>query len=340
MASRSTSVDVDHRLDVIPSAEQLCVNEALRSGYHVLVNSCAGSGKTTTCCTLAAANPEVAFLLMTYNARLKVETKQRVKRLAIKNLEVHSFHAAGVLYFSDDCRVDEGLSEVVRSSMPPRRTLPAFDVIIIDEAQDVTPLFFGFVQHICRLVSLSRSQPFQIICIGDEKQAVYAFRGSDARFLTLAPFCMAVHADRPWVECCLSTSYRMTASIVEFIRGAMHGGRSRIRSAKPRKAPYDSPVLYYTGNPWEIAAQLAALIRLHTQIKKDWKPEDIMVLGKETFCCCTIHCNVFIVQHFCSPVHSHRRWWRSNRMHATSKIGRNSHMVRAYKNNERCPRFL
>ena len=36
------------------------------------------------------------ILLLTYNARLKQETRDRVKILGLGNLEVHSYHSLGV----------------------------------------------------------------------------------------------------------------------------------------------------------------------------------------------------------------------------------------------------
>jgi hypothetical protein len=84
-----------------PSEEQLAIVENLGRGFNVIVNSVAGSGKTTTSLHVAKGNsflrPET--LLLTYNARLKDETRMRAKAMGLhRNMEVHSFHAFGKLF--------------------------------------------------------------------------------------------------------------------------------------------------------------------------------------------------------------------------------------------------
>lgn len=78
-----------------PSEEQRRIVEKLNQGYNVAVNSVAGSGKTTT--SLHVARGGQRTLLLTYNARLKDETRVKAKAAGLVNMEVHSFHAFGRL---------------------------------------------------------------------------------------------------------------------------------------------------------------------------------------------------------------------------------------------------
>lgn len=262
-----------------PSREQWEIIKALRDGSHVLVNSVAGSGKTTTACFIAALNRERRCLLLTYNARLKEETRARRDDWRLGNLEVHSFHAAGVKYFSDRCRVDEGLVDVVHDAAAARleRPVAPFDVIIIDETQDVTPLLFAFLHHMCGLVVEARGpakDPIQLVCVGDERQAIFGFRNADARFLRHADRLMPSFACRPWARCTLSTSYRVTPPMAAFINEAMLGGAGSIVSSKP-PGRYQ-PVVYVTGNPWVISASLASYVaqQVHMGFQK---PGDFII---------------------------------------------------------------
>lgn len=50
---------------------------------------------------------------------------------------------------------------------------PVFDWVFVDEAQDLSP-----IQH--RLVEMARRNGGRIVSIGDEKQAIYGFRGADS----------------------------------------------------------------------------------------------------------------------------------------------------------------
>jgi len=53
-------------------------------------------------------------------------------------------------------------------------TFPQFDVVFIDEAQDLS-----YINH-CQLVALQK-RGARIIAVGDSRQAIYAFRGADSR---------------------------------------------------------------------------------------------------------------------------------------------------------------
>ena len=56
------------------SDEQKLIIKSLKSN-NVLVDSVAGSGKTTTNLYLAKEYPHNKLLLLTYNAKLKIETR-------------------------------------------------------------------------------------------------------------------------------------------------------------------------------------------------------------------------------------------------------------------------
>jgi hypothetical protein len=86
----------------LPSAseEQMEIIKRIQEGCNVIVDSVAGSGKTTTCLHIAKECPFLSILLLTYNKSLKAETRERVKSLGIRNLEVHSYNAMGVKYYN------------------------------------------------------------------------------------------------------------------------------------------------------------------------------------------------------------------------------------------------
>ena len=67
--------------------EQKRILKSLKN-YNVIIDSVAGSGKTTTNLFIAKDNPTKKILLLTYNASLKFETRNKVGELEINNLEV------------------------------------------------------------------------------------------------------------------------------------------------------------------------------------------------------------------------------------------------------------
>jgi len=57
---------------------------------------------------------------------------------------VHSFHAMGARYYDRGCRNDDVLRSVVDGDQPAHSPI-VFDCLVIDEAQDLTPLLHRFV---------------------------------------------------------------------------------------------------------------------------------------------------------------------------------------------------
>lgn len=98
------------------SAEQIAVKDffATDETGNVMLNSVAGSGKTTTSLYLAMQLPAKRILLLTYNSRLKMETRDKAASLHLRNLEAHSFHAFGYKYYSERCIRDQVCSLRIR----------------------------------------------------------------------------------------------------------------------------------------------------------------------------------------------------------------------------------
>ena len=66
---------------------------------NIVVDYVAGIGKTTTNLYIAKHFAKSKILLLTYNSKLKLETRNRVETLKIKNLETHSYHSFCVKYY-------------------------------------------------------------------------------------------------------------------------------------------------------------------------------------------------------------------------------------------------
>ena len=232
-----------------PSDEQLAVVRALAEGKHATVNAVAGSGKTTTALFLGAylrAQGEGRkALLLTYNAQLKAETRARVTQLELEaHVEAHSFNAAGYKYFGDACARDGGLREVVLGDAAAgnvfrgciKRGVPRWDFVIVDEAQDVDRLRHAFTARLvaASLLANKSALPPQFLVIGDERQAIYDYRGADVRFLTCADrggVWTSPDDRRQWARLQLSTSYRITPSMARFVSEIMLQKPGYIRSS-------------------------------------------------------------------------------------------------------------
>lgn len=216
------------------SEEQKTAIKSL-STNNTVIESVAGSGKTTTILYISKVfelmNPNHKILLLTYNAKLKLETRERVADLGIKNLEVHSYHSFCVRHISGECSTDRGIIRNLNNTHDGFedmvRPLPEYDVIIIDEAQDMTFLYYEIV------VRIMEGSPLARICVvGDKYQSIYGYNGSDSRFITCAE---SIFSKAVWSRINLSTSYRINNQMAVFVRDCLGRQITAAKNgAKPR----------------------------------------------------------------------------------------------------------
>ena len=259
------------------SAEQAAIVHAFASGdCNLIVNAVAGSGKTT--CILHAARalrdsaPGERVLVLTYNARLKEETRRKVRSLGLDaSAEVHSFHAFGVRYYSHNCHKDEGLLRVVDDDTAPLLRF-RFDRIVVDEAQDLTPTFYRLVCKVMR--DNERPQPCPVMLLGDQHQNIFGFKYADSRYLTLArDVFVGIVAPLPWRTLKLSTTFRLSGNMVAF---ANTNVMRRPHFNTPNAA--GAKVIYYRGNAFDIAELVADKLLLALS-RRELRPSDIFVLS-------------------------------------------------------------
>lgn len=137
----------------IPSAEQQAILAAVTEGHNIRVSAVAGSGKTTSMLMIGRVLADSKNVLaLTYNARLKDEMRSKIEKLHLTNVEAHSYHAFFVRYYGAKCCTDAGILDMLcRNDIP--RTNFRFGVIILDEVQDMTPLYFRAVKKLIRDMS-------------------------------------------------------------------------------------------------------------------------------------------------------------------------------------------
>jgi hypothetical protein len=219
-----------------PSKEQNNIVTSLLSKSNVIVSAVAGSGKTTTIGFIGQAFVEANILLLTYNRKLKHETKARLKSYKIKNIQVHNYHSFCFNYWDVFGSTDQIIHDVLSSSSEPDNN-PTFsyDLIIIDEAQDMTKLYYSLVAHIVKC-----SKFFPKFCIlGDPNQTIYGFNGADSRYLTRASELFNWNR-YPWITHTLSTSYRLTSKLTDFMnqvvlkQDTIKPGNTTNANTKPR----------------------------------------------------------------------------------------------------------
>lgn len=214
-----------------PSPEQqVAIDTLLHSDDNLIVDACAGSGKTTTILHLAQAAPATSFMVLVYNRRLMIETEERVQALGLQNITVLNYHTLGARYYTPECATDQGLKRVVENDMPvlDGMQLPDFSVLVMDEQQDMTPILKRFVDKVVRDKGFGKKkkkdmQDLRVVVLGDQRQEVYGFNNADSRFLTMAarPEVFGYINKHGWVAADQTTSNRVTKQNVDFINQQM-----------------------------------------------------------------------------------------------------------------------
>ena len=144
--------------------QQLFILKA-KEGNNILVDACIGSGKTTAIqrlCNELPANLKILYL--TYNRLLKLDAKSKIKN---SNVTVTNYHGFAYLALNK-IGVSAGISDLIQSFNRKKPKLEPYDVLIIDEYQDIELEFSEMLEYI-----KSTNPKMQIIAVGDMEQKIY-----------------------------------------------------------------------------------------------------------------------------------------------------------------------
>ena len=196
------------------SEEQLNIVEKF-SNNNIVVNAVAGSGKTTTSLHIAKEYKDKKILLVTYNKKLKDETRIKVEKLKLTNFDVQSYNSLCVKYYTYEGKTDIGIVKTIKENLEKNKNIK-YDAIILDEIQDMTELYFEFICKFCK----DNSNKFNICLFGDINQTIYQFKGADCRFITYADKIFNFN-DLNWIKLKLSVSFRLNNKTADFINNCM-----------------------------------------------------------------------------------------------------------------------
>jgi len=208
----------EYRSLPLASIEQKAIVNALKTN-NVLVDAVAGSGKTTTICYIGKSKPTQNILVLTYNKRLKAETTKRMQNNNIANVQVQNYHSFCFNKYLVMGKTDEMIVETLLKYKPGNKCSKIqfnFDIIILDEAQDLNELFVNLV----KLIISHNIKPPKMCIIGDKHQTIYSFNGADRRFLQFGDQIFKVN-DLPWTRLSLNTSYRLPIPTTNFMNNCV-----------------------------------------------------------------------------------------------------------------------
>ena len=253
----------------IISSEQNYIIQQLILNNNVVVDSVAGSGKTTCNLHIAKHFNDMKILLLTYNSKLKVETREKAKKLGINNIEVHSYHSLCVKYYDNKCFTDTIINSIIKNKIKPIRSF-IFDLIVLDEAQDITSLYY---ELICKIYKDNKNINKKICIFGDKKQSIFDFNNADQRFIEYATELFNFNSYN-WIRCNLPVSFRITYEMSLFINKCLLNDEriisNKITNNKPR---------YIICDCFDIHSSSRTFEELKYYFSLGYKPNDIFILA-------------------------------------------------------------
>lgn len=147
------------------SDEQRKFVDIAKKGKNILVDACIGSGKTTAIQALCKELPkDKKILYLTYNKLLKIDAKSKIHE---KNVLVTNYHGFAYMSLKRMGR-KAGISDLIQCFVKTRPNIAPYDVLIIDEYQDIELE----LAELLKIVKNANSG-MQIIAVGDMQQKIY-----------------------------------------------------------------------------------------------------------------------------------------------------------------------
>ena len=259
----------------ILSDEQQFILDNVKKEKNVIVDAVAGSGKSTTVLSIAQELKTKNILQLTYNSSLRTEIKEKIKNIDLQNIKVHTYHSLAVRYYLPTSYTDTGIRYILYNHLKPSTIIPLYDIIVIDEAQDMTFVYYKLViKFINDLCSCNENHKIQLVILGDVMQGLYDFKGSDIRFLSLADIIWSHYPflkTNEFIKCNMKMSYRITNQMRNFINDVMLGEK-RLHSCREGE-----PVKYIRNSRTNL--EKIVIYEINQLLNNGAKPSDIFVLG-------------------------------------------------------------
>lgn len=246
---------------VMSPEQRECANRATR-GKHCRVSACCGAGKTRVLLGAAFEDPTQKVLILSFNKALATETASKVN--GMDHIDVYNIHKFASLIYGFTVPDNRTLQHAVKRNVPMKDKYLMYDLIAVDEIQDV---FQAMVLFLSVLV-MQQKKEVSVLLVGDDAQTLYSFMHNGEQ--SLYHKYTAINSSWHWNKKTLSKTQRLTPEIVRFVnRFFREPQHEPLVSAKPEgTGPLPHVVIGYN-------MELLSLIR---QQLTQHPPGDIMIL--------------------------------------------------------------
>lgn len=227
---------------------------ALQSEDHVVIDAPPGTGKTRILIEFArrAIERDQRVVALAYNTELAAELEADLRDQELGDVQCYTFHGM-CSQRAQLARDDDDLENIVESieAGDVEYDPVEADVLMLDEAQDVTAL------HL-RLIAAIIARPVQrLIVVGDPRQRLYDYGVHPAlthQFETPDTTFGAIAAPKPWTRHKFTTSHRITPGMTRLVH-TMFG----LDLASAKTAP--GHVVLHACGPWDLGHTILDIVR-------------------------------------------------------------------------------
>lgn len=240
---------------------------------HVIVEGVAGSGKTATIFHIARRFANKELLYLTYNSNKRLELKEQALLENYRNLHIECYHSFCEKFFGF-CSTDIQISNYVKNIRSIAFREPfLYNIIIIDETQDLVPLYVSLLHWIFSKFS-AEINDFRVCFMGDLNKCVYQYRRADKRYLQYAQEIFRKSLNNcEWETVKLGEkSFRLSEDMTNFINKCLMKERILIPGKKLL-----SPSVVYLKSKDPDSLFVYILKNFGEQMRKN--PSDFMVLA-------------------------------------------------------------
>ncbi len=212
------------------SDEQATILDKIEEGCCTTTRAYPGSGKTTLFEQVVLAFPTRNIIAISYNKELVKATNKLIQNSLLRNNRsldtvcIKTYHGllSSLVKYSvhNELLFGEALQYMNFTQLGKQWKFRRFDMLVIDESQDLRKSYLFFIIKLILYVCADRSK-LSIHLLGDEKQLLYDFypiNKADARFLLHAEEILSsLFPNRPWYHAVLPISFRATPQIANVV---------------------------------------------------------------------------------------------------------------------------